>query len=222
MNTIQTYTDLITSEHSQKPKFVATVSLSVAGYVWLQTVLNSLIPIFDLSLNPVGNQLDIIGEWVGVSRLINNPFSNIFFTWDGLASNGWDFGVWQSPDSPSGIISLPDDAYLTLIKARIASNSWDGTTEGAYAIWDELFPQYTLLIQDYKDMSFSIAIQGAVPDSLTLALLVGGYLPLKPEGIQIREYFIPVNDGPLFGWDMDTTNVQGWDSGSWASELAPT
>ena len=71
-------------------------------------------------------------------------------------------------------------------------------------------------------MSFSIAIQGAVPDSLTLALLVGGYLPLKPEGVEITEYIVPVNTGPLFAWDVQNSTMQGWDDGSWGQELAPT
>ncbi len=221
MSTIKQYQDLITSEHQGQPDFLAVVALSVTVYVRLQNLLDSMIPIFDIDLSPVGNQLDIIGEWVGVSRIIKNPFSNIFFTWDGTAAQGWDFGIWQSPGNPSAIISLPDSAYLTLIRAKIAANTWDGTTEGAYAIWSILFPQYTLLIQDNQNMSFDIAIQGAVPDSLTLALLVGGYLPLKPEGVLIREYFIPVDTGPLFAWDTVSPSLDGWDVGSWARELAP-
>ncbi len=221
MSTIDQYQNLITSEHQGQPDFTAVIALGVTVFVQIQNLYDLMIPIFDIDLSPVGNQLDIIGEWVGVSRIIKNPFSNIFFTWDGEASQGWNFGIWQSPDNPSAIISLPDGAYLTLIRAKIAANSWDGTTEGAYAIWSILFPQYTLLIQDNQNMSFDIAIQGAVPDSLTLALLVGGYLPLKPEGVLIREYFIPVDSNPLFSWDTDSPSLQGWGTGSWASEYAP-
>jgi hypothetical protein len=79
-----------------------------------------------------------------------------------------------------------------------------------------------LLIQDNQDMSFAIAIQGTVPDSLTLALLTGGYLPLKPEGVRISQYFIPVDTGPLLGWDIENAYIQGWDEGSWSVETAPT
>jgi hypothetical protein len=221
-NPVSYYTGLITSEHSQKPNFVATVSISVGFYSYLQGLIDSFIPLFDLNTPPVGQQLDVIGQWVGVSRNIENPYSNIFFEWDGTASQGWDFGIWQSPDNPSAIVTLPDDVYLTLILARIAANSWDGTTEGAYAIWAILFPNTTLLISDGQNMNFSIAIAGSVPDSLTLALLTGGYLPLRPEGVEITEYFIPVNTGPLFAWDADSPALQGWDTGSWAQELAPT
>jgi hypothetical protein len=216
------YTGLITSEYQESPNFIATVSVSAGFYSYLQSLIDAFIPLFDLNTPPVGEQLDVIGQWVGVSRNIENPFSDIFFEWDGTAAQGWDFGIWQSPNNPSAIVVLPDDAYLTLILARIAANSWDGTTEGAYAIWSILFPNTTLLITDNQNMSFSIAIQGVVPDSLTLALLTGGYLPLRPEGVEITEYVIPVNTGPLFAWDADSASLQGWDSGSWGVELAPT
>jgi hypothetical protein len=221
-NTIETYQGLITSEYAEQPNFQAVIALSVTVYVQIQSLLNTMIPIFDLSTPPVGNQLDIIGQWVGISRLIENPYSNIFFTWDGTMAQGWDFGIWQSSGNPSAIVSLPDDIYLTLILAKIAQNNWDGTTESIYQTWAMLFPGVTLLIQDYQNMSFAVAIQGIVPDSLTLALLTGGYLVPRPEGIEITEYFVPVNTGPLFAWDCDSASLQGWDTGSWAMEYAPT
>lgn len=222
INTVETYQGLVTSEHQQKPNFQAVIALTTSVYARVQLLLNSMVPIFDLSLAPVGNQLDIIGQWVGVSRVINNPYSGIFFTWDDMVADGWDFGIWQSPNSPSAIVSLPDDVYLTLILAKIAQNHWDGTTESIYALWAHLFPQYTLLIQDNENMTFAVAIEGTVPDSLTLALLTGGYLVPRPEGVEITEYFVPVNTGPLFSWDTDSPALQGWDIGSWARELSPT
>ena len=221
-NTVQTYQGLITSEYAEQPNYQAVIALSVSIYVRIQSLLNSMIPLFDLGTPPVGNQLDIIGQWVGVSRIINNPYGGIFFTWDGTKAQGWDYGVWQSPDSPSAIVSLPDDLYLTLILAKIAQNNWDGTTESIYITWAQLFPGVTLLIQDYQNMSFAVAIEGVVPDSLTLALLTGGYLVPRPEGVKITEYFVPVNTGPLFAWDCDSPALQGWDIGSWAAEYAPT
>jgi hypothetical protein len=221
-NTVETYQNYITSEYQEQPNFQAVIAASVAVYVQIQSLLNSMIPIFDLSQAPVGNQLDILGQWAGISRIINSPFSDIFFSWDDQASDGWDFGIWQDPNNPTDIISLPDGAYLTLILAKIAANSWDGTTEGAYAIFAQLFPQYVLMYQDYQNMTFAVAIQGAVPDSLTLALLTGGYLPLRPEGVEITEYFVPVDTNPLFAWDCDSSSLGGWDTSSWAREILPT
>lgn len=218
---IQDYLNLITSEHQKQPNFVATVSFSVAIPVQVQQLLDSMIPLFDLGTPPVGDQLDIIGKWVGVSRDIPIPIAGVFFTWDDTAATGWEFGSWQPLNQQTDITSLPDDVYLTLIRARIAANNWDGTTEGAYAIWAIVFPNLNLLIQDNEDMSFMIAISGMPIDSLTQALLVQGDLPLKPEGIRISEYVVSVDGNPFFAWDVQNIYLAGWGTGSWGASLTP-
>ncbi len=114
------------------------------------------------------------------------------------------------------------DATRTLIKAKIAANAWDGTTDGAYAIWDAVFTQFTILIQDNENMSYALGIVGGIVDSLTLALITGGYIPLKPEGVRVSEYFVSVDSNPVFSWDIEETLLKGWDEGSWVRELAPT
>lgn len=220
---IQDYLNLITSAWSKKPKFTAMISLDVSVQVQVQKLLQSMIPIFDLSFPPVGDQLDIIGEWVGVSRNVNIPISGVYFTWDGTDPTvGWDFGSWQPSSLPTTITTLPDDAYLTLIRAKIASNAWDGTTNGAYRIWDAVFPQFTILIQDNMNMTYALGITGGIVDSLTLALITGGYIPLRPEGVLITEYFVSTDTGPAFAWDVESATIKGWDEGSWLRELSPT
>lgn len=223
MPTQQDYLNLITSEHAAQPKFTAMVGQCVSPMVQIQTLLSSMIVLFDLGTPPVGNQLDIIGLWVGVSRNVVIPITGVLFSWDDTVMDGWDAGIWSGADNPTSITVLPDDAYLTLILARIAANRWDGTTEGAYAIWEIVFPQLTLLIQDEQNMSFDVGIIGPL-DSLTFALLTQGYLPLKPEGIRINNYFTlpPPGTGAFFAWDSDSPSLQGWDSGSWAIETPGT
>ncbi len=223
MSNVQDYQNLVTSEHQDKPDFMAMIAADVAVMVQVQALLASFSTIFDLDLPPVGNQLDIIGQWVGVSRDVAVPIMGVYFTWDGVDSYvGWDFGVWQDPNQSSAITSLPDDAYLTLIKAKIAANHWDGTTEGAYAIFALLFPSLNILIQDDQNMSYRIAFQGILIDSLTLALVVGGDIVLRPEGVLISEYIVPVDTGTLFAWDVQNAYLDGWDLGSWGVEKKPT
>src|SRR5271165_1938982 len=220
-NTIQDYLDLVTSEFDESPNFLAMVSFGMSLPVQVQTVLQSMIPIFDLSTPPVGDQLDIIGAWVGVSRNVSIPITGIYFTWDSSSFVGWDYGSWQPPSAPTDITTLPDDAFLTLIRAKIAANNWDGTIEGAYKIWDAVFPTLSILIQDHQDMSYDMILVGEIVDALTLALLTGGYLPLKPEGIRINEYFVPVDSNAAFGWDVESSYITGWDMGSWLREIVP-
>lgn len=219
--TVQDYLDLVTSEYADQPDFLAVLTANTSIPVQVQAVLASMIPLFDLDTPPVGAQLDIIGQWVGVSRNIAVPIAGVFFTWDGAADVGWDYGVWSGEGTPTDITSLPDDAYLNLIRGTIAANNWDGTTNGAYAIWDQVFTGFTIAIQDNQDMSYDLILMGGIIDSLTLALITGGYINLRPEGIEISGYFVSQGDEPIFSWDLDTAYFQGWDAGYWATEIAP-
>jgi Protein of unknown function (DUF2612) len=223
VSTIQDYQKLLTSEHWGKPKLAATIAACTAVPAQIQVLFDSMTALFDLDSPPVGDQLDIIGKWVGVSRALAIPLEDVFFSWDADASLGWDFGVWKDPNNPTVVLTdLPDDAYLTLIRAKIAANHWDGTTEGAYAVWSIIFPALNILIQDFQNMRFAVAIQGTILNTLTKALLTGGYLPLKPEGVEIINYILPIDTGPLFAWDVENAYLAGWDDGSWGKETVPT
>lgn len=218
---VDDYLALITSAFREKPKFAGTVQINVDVPVRVQNLLTSMLAIFDLD-TAVGSQLDIIGQWAGISRDVSIPITGVYFSWDDVQTDGWDFGIWQPNLAPTTVTTLPDDSYRTLIKAKIAANAWDGTTDGAYAIWDTLFTQFTILIQDHQDMSYDLIIVGGIVDSLTAALITGGYIPLKPEGVRVNEYLIPVDSGPAFAWDLEETLLQGWDEGSWLRQVPPT
>lgn len=222
MATLEEYLNLITSQHRDKPKFIAMVTKDLSLPIQVQELFQSMIPKFDIDL-AVGQQLDVLGQWIGVSRDVSIPITGIYFSWDGVDPYvGWNYGSWEDTSQPATITTLPDDAYLTLLRARIAANQWNGTTEGAYAIWDAVFPQINILIQDNQDMSYDLAFVGGIVDSLTLALLTGGYIPIKPEGVRVNSFFIPVDDNPLFAWDIENDNLAGWDDGSWAREIPAT
>ncbi len=216
------YLDLITSEFRLQPKFTAMVEVDVGVPVQIQNLFLSMIALFDIDV-AVGNQLDILGQWIGVSRNVAIPIEGVYFSWDGTDPFvGWDFGNWRPADAPTTITSLPDEAYRTLLKAKIAANQWDGTTDGAYAIWDTIFTDITILIKDNQDMTYDLGIIGAIIDSLTVALVTGGYIPLKPEGVRVAQYFFSIDDSPIFAWDSDTDLLQGWETGAWVREESPT
>ncbi len=80
--TTKEYLDLLTSAFREQPKFTAMISADVAPMVQVQTLLQQMIPLFDVDV-AVGDQLDIIGKWVGVSRNVAIPIAGVFFTWDG-------------------------------------------------------------------------------------------------------------------------------------------
>lgn len=218
--TVDQWLALVTTEHSDRPKFMASLT---GGLEQLRAAFELLVQVdgaFDID-TAIGVQLDILGEWIGRSRNISTPLTSVYFSWDDTALLGWDSGVWQGLYDPtSGLVSLPDDAYRTLLRAKIAANHWDGSIPGAYAVWEGAFGTVpALLIQDNQDMSMVVGIVGPPLDAVTKALLTGGYIPLKPAGVKVN-YIASPDTGPLFAWDVvNGTTLDGWDTGRWGIEL---
>lgn len=219
MSNITDYTGLITSEHNQRPNFVATVSLTVQPIVDALNVLATVSSLLDIDI-AVGDQLDKLGEWIGQSRNILIPLPGVFFSWD-TSGLGWDQGNWFDPDSNiNGLTVLDDASYRVLLKAKIAANHWDGTVPGAYAIWAIVFAAFpfTILIFDHQDMTMSLLMitTGTVP-MVIQSLFKNGFLSLRPAGVLIDNTFISA--APAFAWDIESPTLQGWDQGSWATTL---
>jgi hypothetical protein len=216
MAQLSDYTDRITSEHADSPKFIATLSAVAQCFVDLQNMVLHIPFDFDLD-EAVGVQLDAVGEWVGRSRNVNTPLTGVYFSLD-TAGLGFDQGVWKGPFDPdSGVASLDDETYRLLLRAKIGANSWDGTLGTSAAILNSIFDNGTyVFIQDNGDMSITYGIAGNVPSALFLALLRGGYIPLKPEAVHINGYYVTSNPGgPLFGFDVENNLISGFDVGAW-------
>ncbi len=214
------YLNLITTEHRDRPLFIASLSAGVAGALEGALSLTDLLAAFDID-SAVGVQLDIVGIWVGRSRQITTPLTGVYFTWDDVDADGWDSGVWQGDFDPdSGLTTLPDDSYRVLLKAKIAANHWDGTIPGAYDVWASAFgDDLSIFIQDNQDMSMTVTVVTPGLSAVTKALLTGGYIPLKPAGVRVS-YEISDGFGPVFAWDTDATSLlAGWDAGSWSTAL---
>lgn len=218
------YLDRITSQHRQRPKFVAVVDAVTSPAVDLQELLEQIRRAFDLD-DAIGVQLDQVGEWVGRSRHLSTPLEGVYFAWN-EEGVGWGEGSWQGLYDPTtGLISLPDDMYRLLLKAKVAANGWDGTRDGAYEIWEAAFADLGLiiLIQDNQDMSIVVGIAGAAPSSILEQLLVQGYIPLKPVGVRVAYYAVTPSDssGALFAWNCDSAALNGWNVASWPRILKP-
>lgn len=185
MTTTVGYLDLITSEHRNKPKFVATVEASVSPFAKIQEVLRSLPAAFDVD-QAIGVQLDIVALWVGVLRNVGIPIDGYYFTWDDVAADGWDNGIWKGIGDPSsGFVRLPDDLFRALIKAKIQANHWRGDIAGAYDIInDALSVDGAVKIVDNQDMSMTVQIQAGVLPAVEKAMVTAGYLPIKPAGVK--------------------------------------
>jgi hypothetical protein len=185
MTTTAEYLDLITDEHKQRPKFVATVTSSVAPFAKLQEVMKGFISDFDVD-NAIGVQLDIVALWVGVTRRVAIPISGYYFSWDDVAADGWDNGVWKGIGDPdSGFVNLPDDLFRSLIKAKIQANHWRGDIAGAYDIINEaLSVNDVVKIVDNQNMTMTVRVTSGALPAVEQAIVTAGYLPIKPAGVQ--------------------------------------
>ena len=218
MKTLKNYTDLITSEHADKPLFTSMVETSVKPFLEVINLELQYSMLYDVDF-AVGEQLDVVGQWVGVTRDLNTPLQVYFsFNIEGL---GFNQGLWKGKFDPStGITNLDDFYYRLLIKSRILNNVWDDSIERAYELANIVFSQYNLVlfIEDYADLTISIGLAGTgIIDSVIFALLTQGYFRIKPAGVRIRNYFTGSAPGPMFAFDLnDGVNFAGFDTGIWA------
>ena len=185
MTTTAGYLDLITDEHKEKPKFVATVTASVDPFAKLQQVMRGFISDFDVD-TAIGVQLDIVALWVGVTRTIGVPITGYYFTWDDVVADGWDNGIWKGIGDPdAGFVVLPDDLYRSLIKAKIQANHWRGDIAGAYDIINEaLSVDGAVKIVDNQDMTMTVRVTANTLPAVEQAIVTAGYLPIKPAGVK--------------------------------------
>ncbi|WP_368489334.1 DUF2612 domain-containing protein [Clostridium sp. BJN0013] len=157
---IDAYLNHITSQHRDKPKFIA----------WLTAFLNKVddayncIKGFDNDFDidyAIGNQLDILGQIIGVNRVLN-------------------FQPTEDFDP-----KLDDDTYRLVLKAKIGKNMWQGTLPEIYTIWSNMFPDLKLNIIDNQDMSMTAVIEGVI-GQLKELLIANGYIIPKPSGVRIN------------------------------------
>jgi hypothetical protein len=214
MPEVADYLNLVTAEHSTKPKFNAYLAALLQPFVDGQAVLASMPTAFDLDY-AVGVQLDAVGVRVGRSRNISTPITGIYFSLD-IAGLGLDEGYLQGRFDPAdGLTSLDDDHYRLLLRAKVAANHWDGTIPGAAVAIAILQIAPTLVFfQDNQDMSMTLAIAGPLPDRVAMAILTGGYLPLKPTAVRLDLAITTVDGDPLFGLDVENEYVSGLDVGT--------
>lgn len=214
------YTDLIPSWNRGKPKFTAMVKEITRPFLELQTLMHSYPSAFDID-KAVGNQLDIIGIWIGMGRNIRTPITDVYFSF-GIDKVGFGQGVWRRPYDPdSGFTELDDDTYRTVLRAKIQANRWDGTCEMLGDIYQGIFPdeKTKVFAVDNFDMTMTIYIAGNTISAVMQAIIAQGYLDVKPEGVGVTDYIISTETGPLFGFGIDNDYISGFGVGSWGEKL---
>lgn len=209
MADVTDYTSLVTSEH-QKPNFLSTIAALVQPLVDQQNTLTDVPTMFDLD-NAVGDQLDVVGAWAGISRYIPNAIPLAYFGFD-VTANGQAFGeegqlsigarFYDEGEPVASSSVLADPEYRFLIRARIARNTTKGTNDDFLSSLSFLFStegsSVPVILDDPGTMSISIAIGRQVTYLEKLLISEIDILP-RPAGVRLeaRSWF---NNGNVFGF----------------------
>lgn len=182
------YLDLITSEHWDKPKYVAYVRSFLDLASPIEDCLDDFVELFNIE-NAEGDQLDKLGQLFNISRYL--PFNSIYVS------------------SP-----LDDDTYRLVIKAKILKDHWDGTRKGMEEIMEAVFPGLIYDIVDNQNMTITITIVDPRITNEQEVLINQGYILPKPSGVGVT---YSISRSALFGWDRNDSIVAGWGTGIWSS-----
>lgn len=180
------YTALLSNYHNDKVKFVQHVELSTDGILETSHNMMDFIAKFNLD-HATGQQLDIIGKWIGRNREVTSPIADYFFSFDS-PTLGFDYGTWKNHYEPEfGVIKVGDNEYRTMLRAKIGANNWDGTAESLPAILQGIYPKGDIKITfaDNQDMTMTIFVTGEVVSDITKEIIRQGYLAIKPAGVSI-------------------------------------
>ena len=166
MSLLSSYQDLITSEHKDKPKYMATVTALLRHSTDIYETAVYMDDFFDLDESE-GMQQDILGILVGADREVS----------------------YQPDHADSSILN--DEMYRVLLKAKIAKNAWKGGIADLQEIWHTLFGQYLEII-DNQDMTMDVNVAGfsvgSKNDEAIKEMIQHGLIIPKPQSVGLSLY----------------------------------
>jgi hypothetical protein len=154
------YLDLITSEHINKPKYKAWMTVLLTPFIDIINLNDQIKRAFDLN-TAVGVQLDTLGKILVLNRQV----------------------TFQPTDGSSPILN--DDYYRMILKAKVVKNQWKGTISNFYSFWNVLFQDQPLRVYliDNQDMEPAVVVWSSQVTQMVQDLLANNYLIPKPAGL---------------------------------------
>ena len=223
MPDLGSYLQLIPSWNSDKVRFVNTLATLLQPMVDAQAMLAKLTSDFDID-TAIGVQLDMVGQWLGVSRWVTVPITDVYFSFD-LADQhvGFDQGRWYVPpyDPITETKPLDDETYRKVLKFKAMANQWDGVPSTIVDPLNALFPDIAVNdLGDKRDglMAEEVLLPSSLSD-LMVAVLVQDFF-IKPSGVRCTFYESTAVGAPIFGLDVvwtaaRHTAIAGFDIGAW-------
>lgn len=225
MANLNDYLSLITSEYRNSPNFMALVQTWCQPFVDIQNFYLSIPGYYDIDY-AIGAQLDVVGQWVGLSRSIDEPISGVYFSLDTIGL-GLDQGFLFDAryNSLDGLVNLDDETYRAFLKVKAAANSAvtgvDGTVQGLQNIFQQLVALFpgagnAAYVIDNNNLSFTVLLLGTLPAAVQ-SLIAFDYLKVKPMTIQMAVVATSVPNTPVMALDVENTILQGLDQGALAT-----
>lgn len=176
---VEDYLALVETQHSPRPRFMAVLRKYLEDAQGASDVAEDLHTGFSIE-NAVGDQLDVLGQLVGVNR--NYPYQ------------GSEYETTR----------MNDDQYRLVIQATIAKNSWDGSFHSFADTWNEIFAGQSVSAvvvdravtadqTDKKIMACRVYIDGDFDNDIA-QLIAAGYVFPKPMGVEMTYAVKPQGD----------------------------
>lgn len=232
------YESLITSEYRLAKKYKKMVGDMTKYGLATDTAAESFQKAFDVE-TAEGDQLDTLGEIVGVSRTLDfepPEGSSLDIVCPNATEMKADlepsiYKIYQMPtpsqiadasvivsiimsggeaEDVSGAFRVNDDTYRKMVKSRIIQNIWRGDPRTLYDMWKTLYPDGSIQIQDLQDMTYNVVIMGDF-SVLEVELIRRGILIPKPEGVRVYIVTVVGTDGiPIFSYNFHTEKFSGY------------
>ena len=180
------YLNLITSEHRTRVKYISMLDNVFGMFIECGNQIENISSYMDIN-TAVGDQLTLLGKWLGQSR-------------DVSAQTNGELGIIED-----------DETFRFLLKAKILRSNWKGTIEEVIDIFQTLYEDATISFVDNQDMTCDVVIVAHLSQTQKILLRNNLILP-KPVGVLYEYNFY---ETPVFGWDRETTLINGWDIGYW-------
>ena len=189
MALLDNYLKLITSQHRDKPKYMAMVTVLLRPSDDIFALAATMDDEFDVML-ATGVQEDVVGTLVGANRTLN-----------------------FQPDKGLDPV-LDNAAYRMLLQAKIAQNMWKGGIMDLRDLWTTIFGD-GIILQDNQNMTIDVVVIGNSFDQIVRNMIQKGLIVPKPQSVKLTTYF---SDQQVFGYDMETNTIRGYDEANWIEE----
>ena len=189
MALLDNYLKLITSQHRDKPKYMAMVTVLLRPSDDIFALAATMDDEFDVIL-ATGVQEDVVGTLVGANRTLN-----------------------FQPDKGLDPV-LDNAAYRMLLQAKIAQNMWKGGIMDLRDLWATIFGD-GIILQDNQNMTIDVVVIGNSFDQIVRNMIQKGLIVPKPQSVKLTTYF---SDQQVFGYDMETNTIRGYDEANWIEE----